>query len=188
VSDTVDSLAPGFLVAMPQLADPSFRRTVVLLVAHGPEGTLGFVVNRPLPATVTEVLEGLSIPWQGDAEEAVHFGGPVLPQGGWVLFGVPTGRSAPEESQLVLPGLHVTPSLAVLRDLAEAPPARFRLLLGHAGWGAGQLEAELVEGAWLLVPPTAELIFDVPVEDIWELAIRSLGVDPASIVPGHGIQ
>jgi putative transcriptional regulator len=188
MSELPESLAPGFLVAMPQLADPNFRRTVVLLVAHGEEGTLGFVVNRTLPATVTEVLEGLDIAWGGHREAAVHYGGPVLPQGGWVLFAPPPDLPTPEDCQEILPGLHVSPSLSVLRGLAGSPPERFRLLLGHAGWGGGQLESELVEGSWLLVPATPELIFDVPAEDMWETAIRSLGVDPGSIVPGHGVQ
>lgn len=183
-----ESLVPGFLVAMPQLNDPNFRRSVLLLVAHGDEGTLGFIINRPLPATVSDVLDGLDIEWNGPGDAPVHGGGPVLPQGGWVLFEVPPGREPPEESQEVLPGIHVSASVSVLTELAREPPERFRLVLGHAGWAKGQLEHELVEGSWLVIGADARLLFDVPPEETWERAIRTLGVDPTSIVPGSGVQ
>ena len=71
--------------------------------------------------------------------------------------------------------------------LAARPPVRLRFLLGYAGWGALQLEHELAEGAWLLAPATAELVFATPAEDLWEVAIQSLGIDPSSLVPATGV-
>lgn len=186
-SDTSECLAPSLLVAMPQLMDPNFRRAVVLLVAHSDEGAMGFVVNRQLPAAVRDVLENLSIPWSGGAEEPLWGGGPVMPETGWVLFEA-GADPLPEDAREVLPGLYLTASIEALRKLAAQPPPRFRLLLGYAGWGAGQLESELVESAWLVVPASAELVFDTPPENTWSAAIRTLGVEPDSIVPGRGVQ
>ena len=187
--DLPDCLAPGLLVSMPHLLDPNFRKTVVLMTAHDPEdGAMGFIANRPLPATVQDVLEGLDIAWHGDAREPVWSGGPVLPRSGWVLFGDDGGRDL-DETQEVLPGLYLTASLDHLRELAQAPPERFRLLLGHSGWSGGQLESELSQGAWLTLPAVADELFEGDPEEAWSAAFRKVGIDPGSIVmPSPGIQ
>jgi putative transcriptional regulator len=185
--DVPEVIAPGFLLAMPQLRDPNFRRTVVFMSAHGEEGAMGFVVNRVLPATVREVLEGLGIPWSGPDDVPVWGGGPVMPQSGWLLFENESPR-VPGEAKEVLPGLWLSASIDTLRALAKKPPRRFRLLLGYSGWGAGQLENELAEGAWMLAPPDPDLIFDAPPDTAWSDAFRSLGIEPTRIVPGGGIQ
>ena len=182
-----ESLAPGILLAMPQLVEPNFRRTVVLVTGHGEDGTMGFVVNRSIPATVEEVLEGLDIPWKGPPGLPVWQGGPVMPQTGWVLFEAPP-ESPFDDAGEVLPGLFLTASLDALRRLAQDPPARFRLLLGYSGWSSQQVEREMAEGSWFYVPATMGLVFATPPEEMWEGAFRGFGVDPASIVPGEGIQ
>ena len=182
-----ETLAPGILLAMPQLLDPNFRRTVVLITGHGADGTMGFVVNRRISATVEEVLEGLDIPWKGASGFPVWQGGPVMPQTGWVLFEAPAGSRFDDAGE-VLSGLFMTASLDALRRLAAEPPARFRLLLGYSGWGSQQIERELAEGSWFYIPATMGLVFGTPPEEMWERAFRGLGVDPASIVPGEGVQ
>lgn len=184
--DAPQSLAPGFVVAMPQLLDPNFARAVVLLASHDEDGAMGFVVNRPLSVRVSEVLEGLDMAWHGPADARVWGGGPVQTQSGWVLFA--PERELPEDCREIVPGLCMTSSLDALRTLARRPPRRFRLLLGYAGWGAGQVENEIIEGAWMLAPPDPARIFDTEPEEAWTACYRDLGLDPFSIVPGHGIQ
>jgi len=133
---------PLFLVAMPQVQDPFFRQSVVLLLAHTEEGSFGFIVNRPTGLKLTEILEGMGIDWQGAADAEAFLGGPVQPETGTVLFeGAPPGRVVVEHE--VVPGVHLSQHLGDLEVLAAAPPERFRLLLGYAGWGEGQLEAEI---------------------------------------------
>jgi putative transcriptional regulator len=182
-----DRIAPGLLLAMPSLLGDTFKRSVILMTAHEPEGSMGFIVNRPLEATVEEVLEDLDIPWMGDSEATVWTGGPLKPESGWMLF---SGKSSQEieGAAEVLPGLYMSASVELLRDLAAKPPRRFRLYLGHAGWGPGQIEAELIEGSWMLAPAQASFVFDTPPDHQWETAFRQLGLDPAVIIPDQGVQ
>jgi putative transcriptional regulator len=117
-------------------------------------------------------------------------GGPVEPQRGFLLLGDDPGV---EDSECISDGFHLTASVEVLRRLLEAEPGilarqRCRLLLGYAGWGPRQLDAELTASAWLTVPPDADLVFETPPEAMWEKAIRSLGVDPMALQAGPGIQ
>jgi len=117
-------------------------------------------------------------------------GGPVESQRGFLLLGDDPGVA---DSERVAEGFHLTASVEVLRRLLEAAPAdmerrRARLLLGYAGWGPGQLDAELTASAWLTAPPDPALVFETPPAEMWERAIRSLGVDPMALQLGAGIQ
>jgi len=183
----VDFEAPGLLLAMPQLVDPNFRRSVVLMTSHAEDGAMGFVVNRPLEVTLTEVLEDLSVPWQGPPSSRAFLGGPVLPQSGWVLWVASPGTER-EGVVEISPGLYLSASMDVLRELAAKPPRNFRLLLGHAGWGGGQLEGELTEGAWIVAPPDIDLVFNDDAAGMWDAAFRQLGVDPFALIPDQGVQ
>lgn len=183
------SLAPTLLVAMPQLRDPNFARSVVLLCEHGPKGAMGFVVNRPTDTRAAEAV-AMDPPLRGDSGLRLWTGGPVEQHRGFLLLGTDPGGGDTEQ---ISQGLHLTASLAVLRDLLEAKPdtvetARARLLLGYAGWGPGQLDSELAQSAWLTAPPDPGLVFETAAEDMWEAAIRSLGVDPMSLALGPGVQ
>jgi len=183
------SFAPTLLLAMPQLRDPNFARSVVLLCEHGPKGALGFVVNRPTDMRAAEAVV-LDPPVRGDSGLMLWTGGPVEPQRGFLLLGENPGV---EDSEQVSEGLHLTASVEVLRRLLDSEPAalahrRARLLLGYAGWGPGQLDTELTASAWLTAPPDAELVFETPPGEMWERAIRSLGVDPMALQVGAGIQ
>ena len=92
-----------------------------------------------------------------------------------------------ERVREVAPGLHFAGSLEVLRRVAERPPEATRLLLGYAGWGPGQLESELAEGAWLLAPAEGHVVFDVPYDEMWAYVVRRLGVEPATLVASRGV-
>ena len=180
------SIAPGLLLAMPQLADPNFYRAVVLMIEHTEKGSMGVVVNRPMGTTIAEVMRQLEIGWNGDPEALVFFGGPVEPRSGWLLHD-PAGSSEPEGTLQLAPGLAVSTSPDLLSELAGHPLERMRLLLGYAGWGAGQLERELAEGAWVLAEASAELVFATPHEEMWEAALHQLHIDPTSLFPASGI-
>lgn len=187
VSRESDRIAPGLLLAMPSLLGGEFRRAVVLMTSHEQEGAMGFIVNRPLAATMSQVLEDLDVAWMGDADAPVWAGGPVKPESGWILF---SGKAREEIDGAVevLPGLFLSASVELLGDLAAKPPRRFRLYLGHAGWGPGQLESEFIDGSWLLAPASVSFVFDTPPEQMWEAAFRQEGLDPSVIVPDQGVQ
>lgn len=170
---------PILLVAMPQVLDPFFHKSVVLLLAHEEEGSFGFIINRSTGIKVDEILEGLEVGWRGDGDTVAYFGGPVQPQLGTVLF--TPGEVEGEASTEVLPGLSLTQHVGDLSQLAETPPDHFRLLLGYAGWGAGQLIEEILRNDWLTAPVQPELVFAADPEQVWGEALRSVGVDPAAL-------
>jgi putative transcriptional regulator len=181
------SLAPTLLVAMPQLLDPNFRRAVVLLVHHDEGGTFGVVLNRSTDIRAPNLCESLEIEWCGSPDEAIDWGGPVDPQTGWVIFDDDEPIEASEAVTQVGEGVHFAGSLEVLRQVASDPPGHLRVFLGYAGWGPGQLEAELSEGAWLTVPVTSEVVFEVDRSVMWEHVVRSLGIEPATLVATRGV-
>ncbi|HXO22891.1 MAG TPA: YqgE/AlgH family protein [Thermoanaerobaculia bacterium] len=175
--------SPVLLLAMPQVLDPFFHRTVVLLMRHEEEGSFGFIVNRPTGIRVSEILQGMEVSWQGRDDAVAYFGGPVQPNLGTVLFAAPEG--APElasgAASQVLAGISLTQHIGDLAELAADPPEQFRLFLGYAGWGAGQLVAEILRNDWLTAPVTSELVFSLDPEGVWAKALESVGVDPAAL-------
>jgi putative transcriptional regulator len=187
--DRDGSFAPSLLLAMPQLRDKNFARSVVLLCEHGEQGAVGFVVNRPTDVRAADAV-ALEPPLQGDSGLLLWTGGPVEPQRGFLLLGEDPGV---EDSECISEGFHLTASVEVLRRFLETDPGqlaqqRCRLLLGYAGWGPRQLDAELAASAWLTVPVDADLVFGTPPSQMWERAIRKLGVDPMALQVGPGIQ
>ena len=182
-----DSLAPALLVAMPQLLDPNFRRTVVLLIHHDAEGTFGVVLNRTTEIRASQLCESIEVEWRGDPDAEIHWGGPVQPQTGWVLFDASEGDDAEEDVREVVPGVGFAGSLAVLRRMASAPPGQLRILLGYAGWGPGQLESELAQGAWLVAPAEPAFVFETELDEMWTQVVRSLGIEPATLVSSRGV-
>jgi putative transcriptional regulator len=182
-----DPLAPALLVAMPQLLDPNFKRSVVLLVHHDGDGTFGLVLTRESEIEVDDLCSSLGIEWQGSDALRVSWGGPVQPNTGWVLFGDAGEPDESEDTTEVADGVHFAGSLATLRRVAETPPERLRLFLGYAGWGPGQLESELAQGAWLVAPVSTELVFGVRPDHLWVQVLRELGVDPTTLVSTPGI-
>lgn len=178
MSQIADLSAPSLLLAMPQVQDPFFHRSVVLLLAHEEEGSFGLVINRPSNLKVHEILEDLAIPWGGDPEALALVGGPVQPQRGTVLM--PSDRTCDEESTEIAPGIAVSQSLTCLGQHASAPPSQLRLVLGYAGWSAGQLESEILRNDWLVGPVSPRLVFH-PAEGAWEQALLAVGIDPNTL-------
>ena len=184
-----DLSTPVLLMAMPQVLDPFFHRSVVLLLHHEDEGSFGFILNRPTGIKVSEILKGMDVGWSGREEAVAYFGGPVQPNLGTVLFAPIVPDADPEDTATeVLPGVALTQHIGDLSRLAEAPPDQFRLILGYAGWGEGQLMEEILRNDWLTAPASSELIFAPDPEQIWGAALRSVGIDPAvlpSWIPGR---
>jgi putative transcriptional regulator len=189
---TPSGLAPGFLVASPALRDPNFAGSLVLIAEHHGEGALGFVVNRPAPLTVVDVLEGIDAGLRRDAEATgraggiVLVGGPVQPERLWILFRPGAGAGL-DGSVAVGEELALGGSRELLEALVHEHPAiPFVLLLGYAGWAPLQAENEIAAGAWVPMPIASDLIFEVPLEKRWEVAVRRLGLDPGEFVVGGG--
>lgn len=180
------SLASTLLVAMPQLRDPNFRRTVVMIVHHDDEGTFGVVLNRETEINALGLCASLDLDWRGEPETPIGWGGPVQPETGWLIFDEAPGYVS-QDIQHVGDQICFAGSLDVLREVAEQPPEHLRLLLGYAGWGPRQLEAELAEGAWLVAPMTREVIFEVDSTVMWDHVLRSLGVEPATLIATRGV-
>jgi putative transcriptional regulator len=186
----VSSLAPSFLLSMPQLSDPNFRRSVVLLCQHDNDGAFGLVVNRRLE-TAGRVTVNLDPPVTTDRDLELWVGGPVEPQSSWILV----GRTAEDEDDSrVYGGWQITDSLYLsrspdlLRRLLEPdPPPHARLIVGYSGWAPGQLELELEASSWLMSDVDRDLIFNTPPEQMWEAAIRRLGADPSALQMSRGV-
>jgi putative transcriptional regulator len=179
------SLAPCLLLSMPQLIDPNFHKSVVLLCEHQREGAFGLIVNR-LSEVEASLAVRLDPPLERPNDLPLLIGGPVEPQRGWILT-----SQAPEgvESRALGAGLYLSASPVLLRRvLSSRPlPRRTQVLAGYAGWGPGQLDAELAESAWLIMPVELDLIFEIPAAAAWEMAIRRLGADPHLLQQGHGV-
>ena len=174
--ETLD--APLFLIAMRQVVDPFFHRSVVLLLEHSEEGSFGLVLNRPLELKVGAVLGELAVQWHGDNDLVVHLGGPVQPNVGMTLFGE---RSYGDESREVAPGVHLATDTDTLKRIAAKPPQDFRFFVGYAGWGGGQLEQELGRNDWLLAPFNRDIVFSPHAEGVWATALASIGVRPEAL-------
>lgn len=181
------NLAPGLLLAMPQLQDPNFTRAVVLMIEHGPQGSFGLVINHPSPIKASELLDSLEMSWSGPDSAVVWAGGPVSPSTGWVLH-EPVGVAQPGQGTIAITSsILLSTSPDRLRAIATQPPRNIRLLLGYSGWGPGQLEAEMARGAWLHANADPKFVFETPPDDIWEIALGSLGINPASLFVGRGV-
>jgi len=181
-------LAPGLLLAMPQLADPNFSRAVVLMIEHGEQGSFGLVINHPSPIRASELLQSLEMHWHGDDAALVWAGGPVSPSTGWVLhepIGIAVANTGGTIEITSTISLSTSPDR--LRSIANQPPRNVRLLLGYSGWGPGQLAREMAGGAWLHTAADPKLVFETPPGEMWDAAMRSLGVNPADLFVGRGV-
>lgn len=178
MADATALETPILLLAMPQVDDVFFRKTVVLLVRHDEdEGSLGFIVNKPTELRVAEILEDNEIPWSSeDVGPFAFFGGPVNPEIGTLLY-----QAAEDSDEHLAPGIAASQSLTDLESLAHAPSSDFRLYLGYAGWGTGQLEQEILRNDWLIAPVRPELIFADDTDEVWHRAVESVGIEPETL-------
>jgi putative transcriptional regulator len=193
-----DSVAPALLLSMPQMMDPNFHHTVVLLCQHTDEGAWGLVLNRPTGKAATVITaEGEQFERSG---LEVWLGGPVELERGILLLGY-----LPEDGEAlrISDGLFVSGSPALLQrilgavaggssrraapGLPEGTSSRTRLLMGYAGWGPGQLERELTQSAWLIGNVDLDIVFDTEADRMWEAAIRRLGADPGTLQMSPGV-
>jgi len=167
------------LIAMPQMQDPRFARTVIYLCAHGSEGAMGLVVNKHLddpPVTLSKLMGQLGIASEGlKADPRVHRGGPVEEGRGFVLH---SAEYTEEATMVIGNNVALTATLDILRAIGRGEgPKRSLLALGYAGWGPGQLDAEMHANGWLHVDADETLVFDPNSKDKWQQAIAKIGVD-----------
>lgn len=179
-------LADHFLIAMPSMQDPVFGGTVVYLCEHNANGALGVIINRATNMTVHGLLDrvdlSLEIAPEREKTDAtldlapVIYGGPVQSDRGFVLH-TPQGDFS--STLPVTDEVAFTTSKDVLEALAVGKgPQRMLISLGCSGWGAGQLEQEITRNGWLTVRADTSILFDLPLEQRFNAAIRLLGIDP----------
>jgi len=166
-----DTLTGRMLVATPKMVDPIFAKSVIFLVAHDDSGSLGLIVNEPVKDISFGELFDLMQQSRKDltGELTVHFGGPVEPRVGFVLH---TKDYMLEQHELPAGDMAVTTDADMLVAIAKKHgPAKYLVTLGYAGWGAGQLEMEMQQGDWLVVPSDPDLIFAPDSQKVWERAL-----------------
>ena len=161
-----------FLIASPHMDDPRFEKSVILLCHHDSEGALGIIVNKSIPLDISSVLESLNIDFEPSKDTFTGWGGPVGEDTGFVIW---RGTAGEEEGWNVCSELAVSPSADRLSRLTEAGQ-RYFLALGYAGWGPGQLDAEIETGSWLFADADLALLFDSPAEERYSAALASLGL------------
>lgn len=172
----IDTLTGAFLLSTPQMPDPRFQEQVIYICSHSHEGAVGIAINKPnLSVTFEEVLLSNNFPVPADLKATVYSGGPVEPHSAFILYG---SEYHTEQHLEVSPTVYLTRNTSVLEDIGHGRgPERFLFAVGYAGWGPGQLEQELVQQGWLMVPAEDAIIFDVPDEEKWQRAAASCGID-----------
>ncbi len=171
------NLTHQFLIAMPSLMDPNFHRTVTYICAHSEQGAMGIIINRPASVALGEVLSQMDLTPSDPRlnRMAVYEGGPVQRDRGFIIF-KPLGRW--ESTIKINEHYGVATSRDILEAMCEGKgPERTLVALGYAGWGAGQLEREMAENAWLSSPADEDILFETPPQIRWESAAALLGVD-----------
>jgi len=181
-----DTTAAGYLtgqllIAMPQMSDPRFVRTVIYMCAHNADGAMGLVVNREMPGMKFSELAGqlnLKVAGGGRAIR-VHFGGPVETGRGFVLHSADYKQ---DSTLLINQGVGLTATIDILKSIAEGTgPKNSLLALGYADWGPGQLDGEIQNNGWLSVPSDEALVFGDDIDTRWEAAMAKLGISAAML-------
>ena len=183
------SLTGKILIAMPGIGDPRFERSVIVMCMHTAEAAMGLVVNKVKDEiTLGDVLSHLGVEAPDlVANRSVLEGGPVKPDRGYVLHS--PDFDAGEATQIVTSEVSLTSTRDVLEALSEsrgAPPEKFVLALGYAGWHAGQLESELHNNVWLVGEADNAIVFDDAHDMKWTRAIRAIGIDPSMLTGESG--
>lgn len=186
-----ESLAGKFLIASPFLKDKTFHQALVYLCAHGPEGALGIVVNRPSDdLDFDDLLEQMNIARTDDEdaqdidEPTILSGGPVEPGRGFVLH---SPDYQDHGTRMVAGGLSLSVSVECLRAIAAGRgPSKALVALGFSGWSAGQLEGELADDGWLVIEGDQDLLFEVSCAHRWTAAISRLGLTAGRLSQSTG--
>jgi putative transcriptional regulator len=180
------NLTHHFLIAMPNMADPNFSRTLTYICEHNDQGALGLVVNRPIDMTLQALFERLSLSLRAHelSDAPIYFGGPVQTDRGFVLH-EPAGNW--QSTLRVREEIGLTTSKDILEAVGRGEgPSRLLVTLGYAGWSPGQLEHELSQNAWLTVEARDAILFDVPAEERLPAAMELLGLDYARLQDAAG--
>ncbi|MBL1433116.1 MAG: YqgE/AlgH family protein [Gammaproteobacteria bacterium] len=173
----IHSLSNQFLIAMPSLNDANFSRSVTYICQHDEHGALGIVINQPLELTLGDVLSDLELSTEQESirNSIVFLGGPVQRERGFVLH-YPVGEW--EATLNISDQMGLTASRSILASIAKGQgPKNNIVVLGYAGWAAGQLEQEMLANSWLSGPADNEIIFNLPIEERWQAAATCAGVD-----------
>ncbi|WP_323769449.1 YqgE/AlgH family protein [Antarctobacter sp.] len=181
------NLTGHLLIAMPGMGDPRFEHSVVFICDHSDEGAMGLIVNKASSdVDLPTLLSQLDIESAHDlSRRTVHFGGPVEMGRGFVLH-TPDYHSIVTTLE-VREDIHMTATLDILEDLAKGEgPEKWMMMLGYAGWAAGQLESEIADNGWLVCDASPELIFDLPDPEKWEAALATLGVAALALSSAGG--
>lgn len=169
---------------MPQMQDPNFSKSVVLMLEHNDEGSMGLIINRTAELTFADLARSQKLEVAEKREhDAILVGGPVEPFRGFVLH---DRDSIPERAPL-LPGLFLSVTTDALEPLLKDPVTTLRFCLGYSGWGPGQIERELAQGSWLFTEAESATVLQLETDQIWAHVIKSMGVDPAMLVTTGGI-
>ncbi|MEN8190032.1 MAG: YqgE/AlgH family protein [Thermodesulfobacteriota bacterium] len=172
----IDNLTGSFLISTPKMPDPRFAEQVIYICAHNEDGAMGLAINMPNPAiTLNEVLSSASLPVPATMLPPVYIGGPVELESAFILYS--SGYQANYQLE-VTATISLSRESKVLEDIARGQgPEKYIFLLGYAGWGPGQLEAELMNEGWLTVPGDDRIIFDIADDKKWKEAALLCGVD-----------
>lgn len=189
----IHDLVGKLLIATPSIQEGLFRNSVILLCHHDDEGSMGLIVNRSQHINVFDVLDdmgfcqdsmGRGLAQMKFEDKFVFEGGPVDPYRGFVLH---EADEVYDSTMFINDTLHLTASKDVLEKLALGKgPDRFLLVLGYTGWGAGQLEDELIGNHWLISHANNELVFEAPAENRWALAAKDIGFERSQLVGQMG--
>jgi putative transcriptional regulator len=180
-------LTGKLLIAMPGMGDPRFEHAVVFICSHGADGAMGLIVNKPMnDVRLSDLLQQLEIqPQFGAGNARVRFGGPVEGGRGFILHS--TDYTSSLQSLQVSDQFSMTATLDILEDIAMGTgPKHALMMLGYAGWGPDQLEAEIAMNGWLTADADPDLVFAAADADKWAAALKSLGVDPLSLSASAG--
>ncbi|ATA26553.1 hypothetical protein BIY26_06670 [Brenneria goodwinii] len=184
------NLQHHFLIAMPALQDPVFKRSVVYICEHNEDGAMGLIINKPMEQfTVENVLKKLKInPTPRDPsinlDKPVFSGGPLADDRGFILH---TPRSGFGSSISISEDTMITTSKDVLETLGTADqPENMLVALGYSAWEEGQLEDELLDNTWLTTPADKDILFNTPIAERWRAAAKKLGVDIHNIATEAG--
>ena len=171
------NLTNHFLIAMPNLKDPNFERSVTYICAHNEEGAMGIVINKPLDIGLGEIFSQMEIESDNQTtnDKPIYQGGPVQIDRGFILH---ESASSWDSSITISESVSVTTSRDVLEAIATGTgPKQTLIALGYAGWSGGQLEQEIMDNAWLNAPANNSIIFDTPYNNCWQKAADLMGID-----------
>ncbi len=178
MNNSMNSLANQFLIAMPNLDDPIFYRTVTYICEHTEKGAMGIIINRPMHILLGDIFQQMAIESDDPLlnQQPIFAGGPVGPEQGFILH--EPSATAWQSTFQTSKEVAVTTSKDILIDMAAGKgPQKSFISLGYAGWEAGQLEEELKQNCWINMPADAKILFEKPIEERWNAAVATIGID-----------